>query len=137
MARQVTQDEIAAFNSMRESYVGKQFGASEMRNLLGAIGFPNTAPFLTCISRGAIPPVIKTSFGKYTFDPQVVNIERMQTVFNLYAKGFNNGDEEYKQSPTPESKPEDKDSIELAIELLKSCGYKIQRPKKITIYEDV
>ena len=113
----VDDNDVKSFNWLRESVVGIEFNRKELDEKLKTLKYPQTGRFITAITNGINPPILKVKRGKYCFSPKPVYIERLKTVWNMY---YNNKSEA--QFKSKEKRIED------AILLLKNEGYKIQKP---------
>ena len=85
----------------------------------------SSSKFLTAITSGINPPIIKVKYGVYAVNQKPVDKERLQTVFDEYVKLNYIHFVKYKKK---------KISIEQAIYVLKNAGYKVLKP--VTQYEE-
>ena len=123
---EVTENEIQAFNWTRESMAGKEMSISELRHKLESLNYSSHPTFIRAISSGVNPPIIRVSRGRYVFNPKPVYIDRLKKVWADYVTN---------KRPENEDKKVDGISIEKAIAILKTNGYKILKP--ITEYKEV
>lgn len=107
---QVTLEEIAAFNQLRIQYVGREMSVHQLTEFLRQLGYATSRMFIRSMTEGSNPPIIKIRHGVYSVNPKPVFIDRLKTVWDSYnRKNMSRFD----------------GSVEEAIELLKSHGYKI------------
>lgn len=111
----LTLDEVKRFNELREVNKGRTFTFPELCTL---------AKESLGLSRPRVQALIdkdiflRVERGKYTFPKEPVYKERLQKGIESY--------KDYKKNPVGK-KDEKPSSVEIAIELLKSEGYRIQR----------
>lgn len=118
---EVTNTEIKAFNWARESIVGKEMSATELKDFLKNLKYATSGNFIKCITSGENPPIIRIRRGVYTVNPKPVFIDRLKKVWQDY--GFY-GRNRIDSTDDVQLKLD----ISRAITLLKSQGYKIQKP---------
>lgn len=110
--KMLTLDEVKKFNELRENNKGRTFTFAELCTL---------AKESLGLSRPRVQALINKDIflhvqrGKYAFPKEPVYKDKLQKGIESY----------YKKNPV--GKKEDKSSVEIAIELLKSEGYRIQK----------
>jgi hypothetical protein len=110
--RIISKQEIEEFNILRQNNCNVTFTASQMMIFLKPWKF-NSYSYLTILSElGALK---KVGVGQYQFTDTPVHIEKLQNAVR----------ENSKRAAT---KRTPKDSVEKAIDLLKSVGYKVSKP---------
>lgn len=119
---QVTREEAAKFNRVREAYVGKILTRHQVKKILVGMGYPKYEKLLQLMATGENPPIIRVSFGKYSFNPKPVFIGRLQQVWSNRIQY---------ESSTPKPSV----SVAEAIKILKDSGYKVLKP--VTEYEEL
>lgn len=119
---QVTREETARFNKVRAEHSGEIFTRSEMKEILAEMGYPKYEKLLQLMATGENPPIIRVSFGKYSFNPKPVFIGRLQQVWS---------NKRQYESSTPKPSV----SVAEAIKILKNSGYKVLKP--VTEYEEL
>lgn len=124
---EVTDNEIKALNWTRESMVGKEMNPEELRTQLKKLGYNTNGNFLTSITSGENPPIIRVSRGKYVFNPKPIHIDRLKKVWADYAAYGNGPRNKLETKHVDYSNPNP--AIEAAITLLKKHGYKIMKPE--------
>lgn len=138
---EVTENEIQAFNWMRESMVGKEMNPEGLREQLKKLQYKPNGNFILAITSGENPPIIRVSRGKYVFNPKPVYIDRMKKVWKDYADYGNKKSENKSDKPVIIHKSfklltgVTDENVLSAINLLKEKGYKIYRPK--VEYEEI
>lgn len=120
---QVTREEAAKFNKVREAYVGKILTRPQIKEILVGMGYPKYEKLLQLMAKGENPPIVRVSFGKYSFNPKPVFMGRLQQVW----------DNRKKYEPTKQAKPSI--TVVEAIKILKDSGYKVLKP--VTEYEEL
>lgn len=126
---QVTKEEISRFNMFRENMKGKVISGKEMKEALKRkMGYSSSDQMLKALSTGDNAPILHPERGKYIVNPEPVFIKRLQTCWNEYS----NMSLKYAHA-TVDNK--EKISIEDAITMLKTAGYKILKP--IVQYEEI
>lgn len=118
----VDEQEVKRFNWRRENNKGKTFTPTQLKTLLKEMGYTVSQKFVTCITSGVNPPIVRVSRGTYAFSKNPVYIDRLQKVWSDYAD-YGRGT---KQSAT--EKRVEVESISQAIALLKKHGFKIYKP---------
>lgn len=118
----VDEQEVKRFNWRRENNKGKTFNLTQLKTLLKEMGYVDNGNFITCLTSGVNPPIVRVSRGVYTFAKNPVYIDRLQKVWSDYADYGN----KTKQSAVEEKV--EVTSISQAIELLKKHGFKIYKP---------
>ena len=126
MKHQVDEQECIRFNWKRDNCKGKEYSRAELVNLMKELGYPIAQQFLTCITRGVNPPIVRIERGKYRFPKEPVHILRLQKVWDDYGMV---GRKRTKQVEISEM------AVKEAIKMLKNAGYKILKP--VTKYEEV
>lgn len=119
---EVTREEAAKFNRVREAYVGKILTRPQVKEILVGMGYPKYEKLLQLMATGENPPIIRVSFGKYSFNPKPVFIGRLQQVWS---------NRRQYESSTPKPSV----SVAKAIKILKDSGYKVLKP--VTEYEEL
>ena len=113
----VDDQEILRFNLMRENLLGREFSAKEMKqHLKDKMGYKSGEETLRALCDGINPPIIKVRRGVYAVNPKPIYKNRLQTAMDIKTK----------HTYTPKSKGDM--TVEEAINLLKSKGYKIYVP---------
>ena len=129
---------ILRFNLFRENKLGKEFKREEMKKLLkDQLGFPASDQFLTNITSGVNPPIVRVSRGRYTVNSKPVHIDRLKKVIDDYLtclKESKKGHKKTEKKNLMTSKHENhlipkEEAIAKAIALLKKEGYRVQRPE--------
>ena len=122
------------YNTCRVHYQDREFKRSEIDAALNGIGFPKGNNFRMYAAKFGL--IHKTGKGRNTvwhFAKEPVHISKIENVlkeYRTYSKKF------YKKSqPTNVSYVSEEESVNKAIALLKSLGYKIQ--KQVITYEEV
>ena len=122
------------YNTCRVHYQNREFKGNEIKAALSGIGFPKGGNFRTCAAKLGL--IYKTGKGYNTvwhFAKEPVHISKIENVlkeYRTYSKKF------YKKpQPTGISYVSEEESVNNAITLLKSLGYKIQ--KQVITYEEV
>lgn len=118
----VDEQEVKRFNWRRENNKGKAFNPTQLKTLLKEMGYTDNGNFITCITSGVNPPIVRVSRGVYAFSKDPVFIDRLQKVWSDYAEYGNKS----KRSATEENV--EVASISQAIALLKKHGFKIYKP---------
>lgn len=117
--RIISREEVEGFNEMRKSHQ-EPMSTKEVLNLLEQFNFKG-ARYLRVMAQLGI--LKKLSFGKYKFCENPVYIEKLQNCIR----------ESSKQACARKNKPSKEisqaDSEQIAIELLKSLGYRISQPQ--------
>lgn len=124
----VDEQEIMRFNLRRENERGKEYSASEFRDLLKKMGYCTSGNLIKCMVSGENPPFIRLSRGRYTFNPKPVHIQRLQKVWDEYGYIGRN-----RMAKNPDKKQLELD-VNRAIKMLKDLGYKVLKP--VTRYEE-
>jgi len=119
---QVSREEAAKFNKVREAYAGKILTRPQIKEILVGMGYPKYEKLLQLMAKGENPPIIRVSFGKYSFNPKPVFMGRLQQVWD-----------NRKQSASPAQKSSI--TVAEAIKLLKDSGYKVL--KQVIEYEEL
>lgn len=122
------------YNTCRVHYQNREFKGNEINAALGGIGFPKGNSFRVCAAKfGLIYKVGKGCNTIWYFPKEPVHISKIENVledYKVYKKKF------YKKSqPVSISCVSEEESIDKAIELLKSLGYRIQ--KQVVTYEEI
>lgn len=111
----LTLDEVKKFNELRETNKGRTFSFPELCNM---------AKESLGLSRPRVQALINKNIflriqrGKYAFPKEPVYKDKLQKGIESYI--------DYKKNPVGK-KQEEKSSVEIAIELLKSEGYRVQK----------
>lgn len=118
----------------RVHYQDRKFKRNEINAALSGIGFPKGNNFRICAAKFGL--IYKTGKGRNTvwyFAKEPIHISKIENVlkeYRTYTKKF------YKKSKlTDVSYVSEEESVNNAIALLKSLGYKIQ--KQVITYEEV
>ena len=125
----VDEQEVKRFNWRRENNKGKTFSPTQLKVLLKEMGYTDNGNFITCLTSGVNPPIVRVSRGVYAFAKDPVYIDRLQKVWSDYAS--------YGQKK-PKSDTDAVvviESISQAIALLKKHGFKVYKPT--TKWEEV
>ena len=117
--RIISREEVEGFNEMRKSHQ-EPMSTSEVLNLLGQLNFKGARYLKVMVQLGILK---KLGFGKYKFCENPVYIEKLQNCVR----------ESSKQACARKNKPSKEipqaDSEQIAIDLLKSLGYRISQPQ--------
>jgi hypothetical protein len=156
--REITEKDSSRYNTMRANHLQESYTYEELQEIFRKNDFPGDWNFIKALTWGDNPPLHKvtrkTEDGKeriyYRFHDKPLFVERLKNAYKEYRKKasakitvkLSNETkmrvENAGKIETPQSQPqqEEKDVIELAIELLKSEGYRIYKPKPIE-YEEI
>ena len=112
----ISKETCAEFNKFRAEHVNELYTRDQMSEVLRKFGFKGKNYLTQGIKLGVL---IKASWGKYGFSKDPVHITKLQTL---------------RERATPKHHPRkgqtlSQNSEEIAIDLLKSLGYRIQRPQ--------
>lgn len=118
----VGEQEVLRFNLRRENNKGKTFNPTQLRTLLKEMGYTVSSKFITCLTSGVNPPIVRVSRGTYAFAKNPVFIDRLQKVWSDYA------DYGCKTKHSATEEKVEVESISQAITLLKKHGFKIYKP---------
>lgn len=151
MAHQVTLEEIAAYNHMRQDLQGKILTAKEVKEHLRNTILPKCDSFVSYLSQGENPALIRVGYrGRYKFPEKPVHISVLQRAFDKKARVQKRANEKWRaKNAIKDAVVEDtvdeiiarvdkqfelNKKIEEAAKLLKQHGWLLKRPK--TTYED-
>lgn len=124
--RSVTKAEIAALNTARELYQGKELSPKEAIEVLKEAGIKANSTILKFMAEGVNPPLIKMKEGVYTFNENPIHMLRLQKVY----------DDTYEYCRAHMKKGASQDlTEENCVKFLKELGYRILKP--ITQYEEL
>ena len=147
-ARQITTEDSRSFNEMRSRHLQEKYTHEEMQVLLRKYGFPGDWNFIKALTRGENSPLRELREvvnGKihvfYTFSDKPTYIERIKSAYKEYrdktaasvtvqlSRMTVKNAAKIEDIPQQTPQEEEKDSIQIAIELLKAEGYRIYKPK--------
>lgn len=120
---QVDNAEISAFNKRREQLVGRELKREECRAVLIELGYAKNNKWLSAITHGVNPPIVRVKRGVFVFNSKPVFKDRLQTVWDRYTE------------TTSVSRNVKSCTISQAIMVLKEAGYKVYKP--VTQFEEV
>ena len=136
--RIISSEEIVRFNEVRRNAAGKVFDRTEILTLLHGMGLSKNITFLSYITKGVNPPIVRIDRNKYAFVEKPVHIARLQQVVADWSKKVSSYNKKYRH---PDMKNEEKELSEIdskikeAIKLLKDNGFKVLKPK--VEYEEI
>lgn len=124
--RSVTKEEIAALNTARELYQGRELSTKEALEVIREAGIKANSTILKFMAEGVNPPLIKMKEGIYTFNENPIHMLRLQKVYDdTYT---------YCRQHMKKSAPQDL-TEENCVKFLKELGYRILKP--VTQYEEL
>lgn len=117
--RIISREEVEGFNEMRKSHQ-EPMSTKEVLNLLEQFSFKGPRYLRVMVQLGVLK---KLSFGKYKFCENPVYIEKLQNCVRESSK------QAYARKNRPSNEIPQADSEQIAIDLLKSLGYRISQPQ--------
>lgn len=119
----LTDDQIREFNLFRVNMLNKKLSIIEMgKELKRKTTFPGSIRFVAHLSEGPNPPIIRNEDATYSVNDKPVHKERLQLCIDSYESAI--ASNARKQNKTSKYSM----TVDGAISLLKSKGYKIYKP---------
>ena len=116
----ISDDLIRQFNLFRVNMLNKKLQIIEMgKELKRKTNLPGSMTFVKYLAEGPNPPIVRNEDATYSVNDKPVHKERLQTCVDEYNKAIQRNTK----------KPTFHTTVEEAIALLKSKGYKIMKPR--------